>query len=79
MPTYKELDIRLRNEFRCKHTYTVVMASRSLKESEPGGVLRMLFLTGVAGLLSTSLQRRCCEILTGKKKEKGGTHRTNRC
>lgn len=36
----------------------MVTASRRLNASEPGGVLRMLFLTGVAGFLTTSLQNK---------------------
>jgi hypothetical protein len=38
--------------------YVVVTASRSLNESEPGGVLRMRFLMGVTGPLITSLQNK---------------------
>ena len=34
----------------------------------------MLFLTGVAGLLRTSLRRKCCEILTKKKQKTKGSY-----
>ena len=48
--------------------YVVVTASRSLNDSEPGGILQILLLTGITGPFNTSLQKKVLLELNWDKK-----------